>query len=86
MPSSFKESYPNTRVIIDCTEVFIEMHSQPRSQSENFSKYKNHNTGKGLIGISPRGAWPEIQDMSPQYISAVFLMKSYSYLTNASFN
>ena len=27
MPSSFKESYPNTRVIIDCTEVFIEMPS-----------------------------------------------------------
>jgi hypothetical protein len=25
-------------------------------------------------------------DMRPQYISAVFLMKSYSYLTNASFN
>jgi hypothetical protein len=31
-------------------------------------------------------AWPEIQDMRPQYISAVFVMKSYSYLTNASYN
>ena len=55
MPNSFKESYPNTRVIIDCTELFIEMPSQPRSQSATFSTYKNHNTGKGLIGISPRG-------------------------------
>ena len=55
MPPSFKESYPNTRVIIDCTEVFIEMPSQPRSQSATFSTYKNHNTGKGLIGISPQG-------------------------------
>ena len=52
MPNSFKESYPNTRVIIDCTELFI---SQPRSQSATFSSCKNHNTGKGLIGISPRG-------------------------------
>ena len=33
MPSNFKESYPNTRMIIDCTEVFIEMSSQSRSQS-----------------------------------------------------
>ncbi|CAB4009571.1 THAP domain-containing 11, partial [Paramuricea clavata] len=54
-PPSFKESYPNTRVIIDCTELFIETPSQPRSQSATFSTYKNHNTGKGLIGIAPRG-------------------------------
>jgi hypothetical protein len=55
MPESFKNSYPHTRVIIDCTELFIETPSQPRSQSATFSTYKNHNTGKGLIGISPRG-------------------------------
>ncbi|XP_028407181.1 uncharacterized protein LOC114529570 [Dendronephthya gigantea] len=55
MPQRFKESYPNTRVIIDCTEVFLEMPSQPRSQSATFSTYKNHNTGKGLLGISPQG-------------------------------
>ena len=54
-PPSFKESYPNTRVIIDCTELFIETPSQPRSQSATFSTYKNHNTGKGLIGIAPIG-------------------------------
>ncbi|XP_028412848.1 uncharacterized protein LOC114535739 [Dendronephthya gigantea] len=55
MPQSFKETYPDTRVIIDCTELFIDRPSQPRSQSATFSTYKNHNTGKGLIGISPRG-------------------------------
>ncbi len=55
MPESFKNSYPYTRVIIDCTELFIETPSQPRSQSATFSTYKNHNAGKGLIGISPKG-------------------------------
>ena len=55
MPTAFKEDYPNTRVIIDCTELFLEMPSEPRSQSATFSSYKNHNTAKGLIGISPRG-------------------------------
>ena len=47
-PPSFKESYPNTRVIIDCTELFIEAPSQPRSQSATFSTYKNH-SNLGLV-------------------------------------
>ena len=55
MPQSFKESYPNASVIIDCTEVFIDMPSQPRSESATFSTYKNHNTGTALVGISPQG-------------------------------
>lgn len=55
MPPCFKQAYPKTRVIIDCTEIFIEMPSSCRSQSITFSSYKNHNTAKGLIGISPSG-------------------------------
>ena len=55
MPANLKESYPRTRVIIDCTELFLEMPSEPRCQSATFSTYKNHNTAKGLVGISPRG-------------------------------
>jgi hypothetical protein len=42
-------------MIIDCTEIFIEMPSSCRSQSITFSSYKHHNTAKGLIGISPSG-------------------------------
>ena len=55
MPQAFKDSYPNTRVIIDCTEIYIEMPTSFRSQSATYSSYKNHNTAKGLIGISPAG-------------------------------
>ena len=44
-----------TRVIIDCTELFTEMPSEPRCQSATFSTYKHHSTAKGLIGILPRG-------------------------------
>jgi hypothetical protein len=55
MPASFKENYPQTRLIIDCTELFTEMPSEPQCQSTTFSTYKHHNTAKGLIGISPRG-------------------------------
>ena len=63
MPQSSKNTYPHTRVIIDCTELFIETPSQPKTQSATFSTYKNHNTGKGLIGISPRGDLTFVSEM-----------------------
>lgn len=63
MPASFKEMYPSTRVIIDCTEIFIEMPSSFRSQSATYSNYKHHNTAKGLIGISPSAAVSFVSDL-----------------------
>ena len=56
MPKSFKESYPTTRCIIDATEIFTQMPSNPAAQQITFSSYKNHNTLKALIGITPSGA------------------------------
>lgn len=56
MPESFKEQYPNTRLIIDATEFGIERPSSLVSQAATFSAYKNKNTVKVLIGIIPSGA------------------------------
>ena len=56
MPKCFRNLYPTTRVIIDATEVYIEKPSLPDLQQMTFSNYKNNNTFKGLIGISPSGA------------------------------
>ena len=56
MPADFKEKFPTTRVIIDCTEVRCEMPSSLLLNSELFSSYKNHVTLKGLVGIAPSGA------------------------------
>ena len=53
-PSSFKK-YRNTRIIIDCTEFFIQRPSSLQGQSLTFSYYKHYNTFKALIGISPGG-------------------------------
>ena len=55
MPASFAD-YPTTRVVIDATEIFIEQPSSPVAQQQTFSSYKNHNTLKVLIGITPSGA------------------------------
>ncbi|XP_065919410.1 uncharacterized protein [Dysidea avara] len=56
MPEVFKKLYPDTRVIIDATEFFIERPSSLLNQACTFSNYKNRNTVKVLIGITPSGA------------------------------
>ena len=65
MPKLFKQRYPTTRVIIDATEVFIQQPSLPELQQLTFSNYKNHNTYKGIIGISPSGAVTFVSKLFP---------------------
>ena len=55
MPEQFK-NFKNTRVIIDCTELFTQRTTSLEAQRQTFSKYKHHNTFKFLLGISPIGA------------------------------
>ena len=55
--------YPTTRCIIDATEIFIEMPANPSAQQLTFSNYKNHNTLKALIGITPSGVVSFISDL-----------------------
>ena len=64
MPTCFSQRFPKTRVILDCTEILIEMPSSCRSQSVTFSSYKHHNTAKGLLGISPNGY--------PSFVSSLY--------------
>ena len=52
----FNEQYPSTRVSVDATEMFIHHPELRELQKTMFSSYKNHNTYKALIGISPSGA------------------------------
>jgi len=54
MPIQFAR-YPNTRVIIDCTEVFVQVRSSLKAQAQTWSNYKHHNTFKVLVGTSPTG-------------------------------
>lgn len=55
MPEVFKNEYPNTQLILDATEFFVERPSL-LSQACTFSTYKNRNTIKVLVGITPSGA------------------------------
>ena len=56
LPPTFKESYPQTRVIIDCTEIRVQSPSSLVLNSQTYSSYKGTNTFKCLIGIAPHGA------------------------------
>ena len=59
----FQSKYPTTRIILACTELFIEMSTSYRSQSATFSSYKYHNTAKGVVGISPNDAITFVSDL-----------------------
>ena len=56
LPLAFQCTYPRCRVIIDCTEVFIQRPSNLTARAQTWSNYKHHNTLKFLIGITPTGA------------------------------
>ena len=55
LPPIFKESYPQTRVIIDCTEIRVQNPSYLVLNSQTYSSYKGTSTFKCLIGIAPHG-------------------------------
>lgn len=69
MPKQFKDKYPSTRVVINATEVYIDQPKLPELQQMTFSNYKNNNTFKALIGISPDGDITFVSSLYPGSIS-----------------
>ena len=56
MPVMFRTLYPNTRIVIDCTEIKTEKPSSLALGSKCYSTYKSSYTWKGLVGVAPHGA------------------------------
>ncbi|XP_035673153.1 uncharacterized protein LOC118413732 [Branchiostoma floridae] len=57
MPACFRDAFGSkVTIIIDCFEVFIERPSNLLARGQTFSNYKNHNTVKVLVGITPQGS------------------------------
>ena len=69
MPQIFKRNYPTTRVILNATEIYLEQPHLPELQQMTFSNYKNDNTFKGLVGISPDGVITFVSSLFPGSIS-----------------
>lgn len=56
MPRSFFTTFGNSvAVIIDCFEIGIEKPSSLKARAQTWSSYKNKNTVKYLIAITPQG-------------------------------
>ena len=70
------KAVPSTRVIIDATEIYVEQPELPELQQMTFLKYKNDNTYKGLIGISPNRVVTFISSLYPGSISDKELTRS----------
>ncbi|XP_071127340.1 uncharacterized protein [Mytilus edulis] len=47
--------HPDTRIVVDCTEFYIEKPSSLKAQWMTWSEYKHSNTFKVLIGVTPSG-------------------------------
>ncbi|KAH3879680.1 hypothetical protein DPMN_003586 [Dreissena polymorpha] len=63
MPKLFKDKFPDTRIIVDCTEIYTEVPSSLQLKSLMYSDYKSHMTYKALVGISPNGVVTFVSDL-----------------------
>lgn len=61
-PLDFKRKFPTTRVIMDGTEIPLKKPKAPGAQQTTFSTYKNRNTAKTLIGVTPGGLVSFVSD------------------------
>ncbi|XP_065675735.1 uncharacterized protein LOC136091943 [Hydra vulgaris] len=86
MPESFKMTFPSTRCIIDCTELFCQKPSSLRHQSSLFSSYKHHVTYKGLLGISPSGTITFISQLYDGAISDKEIVVRSGFLNKELWN
>lgn len=64
MPQCFRETFPNTTCIIDCTETTLQKPHNLDSRGESYSHYYSSNTIKYLVAIAPCGL---VMFISPAY-------------------
>ena len=69
MTEGFKRLYPKTRIILDCTEIYVQSPSSLLLQSQLYSTYKSNTTLKGLVGIAPHGAITFVSALHTRSIS-----------------
>lgn len=83
MPQCFQDSFgKKVTVIIDCFEVFINRPSGLYARAQTFSSYKNHNTVKVLIGITPQGSISFVSKAWGGRTSDKFLTENCGILKN----
>ncbi|XP_033724574.1 uncharacterized protein LOC117314614 [Pecten maximus] len=82
MPRCFKLLFPKTTCIIDCTEFFIEKPRSPSAQSLTYSSYKQRNTFKALISITPSGCINFVSNLWSGNTSDKYITRESGFLDN----
>lgn len=79
MPDSFSK-FPNTRIILDCTEIPIQKPLALKAQRETWSSYKHRNTYKALVGITPDGTVSYVSSLYGGAASDKFIVQNSGVL------
>ncbi|VDI48973.1 Hypothetical predicted protein [Mytilus galloprovincialis] len=82
LPKSFRTTFPKTTCIIDCTEIFIQKPTTPSAQARTYSTYKQHNTYKMLVSITPTGAFNFVSNLWCGNVSDRYITEHSGFLDN----
>ena len=85
MPEALRLKYPDTRVIIDAAELSIQQPQNPDTQSVTWSAYKNRNTLKFLLGVTPNGVPCFVSDCFGGRISDLELTRRCGLISRERF-
>lgn len=80
LPAGFRKHFPKTRVIIDCTELYIQRPRTPTNQYRTFSGYKGRNTLKSLLGVTPTGAVSYVSDLWSGNVSDRYIFNNCGFM------
>jgi hypothetical protein len=83
LPQSFRNPLlRNVRIVIDCTEFYIESSSDFKQQGNLYSSYKSRPTAKVLIGVAPCGAAMFVSEVFEGAISDREIVKQSGFVNH----
>ncbi len=55
LPENYPKKYKDTRIILDCAELYTMRPTNCSAQAATYSLYKHHNTVQFMVGLTPTG-------------------------------